>query len=1006
MRIVLLTIAVLFGVLSHSQLLENGRPGIMPPSPSAFQFLKYGEIPISKYTGVPNISVPIYTIKARGLDLPINLTYHSNGVKVDEEASWIGLGWTLNTGGNIVQIVNGFDDFGPYKNRTFPNIDEIANVASNGSAPSGILSSCTGTYISIENNKFNMPNNSTRCSWSVDLSSAIPLELWGEGNKDFEPDVFKFNALGYSGTFVLDWESETFKCLTDSKIKIEVDTNSPNANSKITIILPEGHHLVFSVKEETDIYSTSSVIKTSSRVYKLDDIYTSLNDHIKFDYTITNPIKNYVSNSSINISYEAVSGSGSYALGGLLPSAEGSIAVSQQAHSYVNKITFNKGVLLFTMSNRLDILGAKKLDNIKLKSSATSTKAIKSFDFNYNYFISNTNGGYDNKNYDYIEPNLTKPVQERTYRLKLNSVGETGKPPYIFTYNSTLLPQKTSYARDYWGYYNGKLTNNSLFPNLARFNYVNAPSNSNNRSSSENHCKASILEKIEYPTGGYTIFNYELNSFTNYIVPNLNNTISTVYNSNHISKGGGLRIEKIENFNHDNQKISQKLFTYTGGKIMTPLNFYNKAYISTFNYSIQHPGSYSETKTVRGYRVKESTSSFIVPSINASGNFVGYDKVTEHFVSKNSETENVGRIEYVYENHIDEGIFTLGQGSDPVANNDWNANGVYTELNLPTREKNATRNGSLLEQRIYNKNNILKQKIINKYAHTIKTYCSNGLRIGALYFKGMCGQHPYYNINYMLGVYPIRGLYSYLTNSNVTNYFNGNEVVTNIEYLYNDNLQVKEKRTSTSKGTNIFEYFTYPTGSYSNYLSNLTSYKKIFNSKIIEDIHYSYSSINKYGMHHTIHPLAHERNIVKDVFISYKNDKNGNPVKKTQEFNGLATYYIWDYSGKYLMAKIDAGLYNKYNQPLTIPTYLINNIVNASQDLDSQNLKNAQNALRNNFPSLLITTYTYNNLVGIKSITGPDKQTLYYHYDDFNRLEVITDKDNKVIRKNEYNYKN
>jgi|TARA_B110000090_G_C13196719_1_gene375326 hypothetical protein len=110
----------------------NNLPGVLPASPSASEFLKYGEVPVSKYTGVPNISIPIYSIQAKGLTIPINLSYHSNGFKVNEEAGWTGLGWSLNTGGSIVQIVNSFDDFGPYKNRIFPDIDEVADVASNG----------------------------------------------------------------------------------------------------------------------------------------------------------------------------------------------------------------------------------------------------------------------------------------------------------------------------------------------------------------------------------------------------------------------------------------------------------------------------------------------------------------------------------------------------------------------------------------------------------------------------------------------------------------------------------------------------------------------------------------------------------------------------------------------------------------------------------------------------------------------------------------------------------
>src|SRR5690554_53112 len=98
-----------YKVHSQEDLWRRNLPQII--SPQAYEFTKYGDVPVNTYTGVPNISVPLYEIEAAGLNIPISLSYHSNGIKVSEEASWVGLGWTLNAGGSIVQVVKGFDDF-------------------------------------------------------------------------------------------------------------------------------------------------------------------------------------------------------------------------------------------------------------------------------------------------------------------------------------------------------------------------------------------------------------------------------------------------------------------------------------------------------------------------------------------------------------------------------------------------------------------------------------------------------------------------------------------------------------------------------------------------------------------------------------------------------------------------------------------------------------------------------------------------------------------------------
>ena len=65
------------------------------PSPEAYSLMEYSEIPVSLYTGVPDISIPIYTIRVGNYSLPISLRYHASGIKVGQEASRIGLGMIL-----------------------------------------------------------------------------------------------------------------------------------------------------------------------------------------------------------------------------------------------------------------------------------------------------------------------------------------------------------------------------------------------------------------------------------------------------------------------------------------------------------------------------------------------------------------------------------------------------------------------------------------------------------------------------------------------------------------------------------------------------------------------------------------------------------------------------------------------------------------------------------------------------------------------------------------------
>src|SRR5882757_6825583 len=99
-RHLLLLFLVSMGVL-HSQAQSIPKfdvKNILATSPEAAMLGRFGDIPISYYTGTADISIPIYTIKEGGVEVPVVLRYHGSGVKVDDEATNVGLGWSLEPG--------------------------------------------------------------------------------------------------------------------------------------------------------------------------------------------------------------------------------------------------------------------------------------------------------------------------------------------------------------------------------------------------------------------------------------------------------------------------------------------------------------------------------------------------------------------------------------------------------------------------------------------------------------------------------------------------------------------------------------------------------------------------------------------------------------------------------------------------------------------------------------------------------------------------------------------
>lgn len=171
---------------------------------------------------------------------------------------------------------------------------------------------------------------------------------------------------------------------------------------------------------------------------------------------------------------------------------------------------------------REDLANGQKLKSIKVYQNGV-TAPIKEIELVTSYFISPTETqGYLNYSVSAQEHALAGK------RLRLDQVVERGngltKPPYRFTYSATALPYKTSYNRDHWGYANGAL-NNTLTPS---YQGISPVSNTYitfagaNREPNAAMVGASLLQQIQYPSGGKTTFAYEANDYGNMHPEDLN----------------------------------------------------------------------------------------------------------------------------------------------------------------------------------------------------------------------------------------------------------------------------------------------------------------------------------------------------------------------------------------------------------------------------------------------------------------------------------------------------
>lgn len=201
-----------------------------------------------------------------------------------------------------------------------------------------------------------------------------------------------------------------------------------------------------------------------------------------------------------------------------------------------------------TTANRTDVTsaqGMKSLDRIEVyRKDGINFILIKSFHFKTSYFRNFNNTGDAHLKLDHLE------IRDGAGTL-INK--------YSFSYHTNTIQwarPNSMNARDYFGFYNGKLSNTTLIPSTTisyQPNTQTMPSNivigSADRSTDTTFLKNAVLKRITFPTKGYTEFDYEPHQY---------------------SEGGvttyvpGLRVKRISTF--DGQRTISKNYRYGTGE--------------------------------------------------------------------------------------------------------------------------------------------------------------------------------------------------------------------------------------------------------------------------------------------------------------------------------------------------------------------------------------------------------------------------------------------------------
>lgn len=941
-KVAILLFFFINGVFGQSDL-----PLYNSQSPVVGALMKFQETPVSLHTGTPNISIPLASMPTRSKDISLNLNvaYHPSSVAADERTGNVALGWSLNSLCYISRDIHRRNSPDEY---AFSDPDNAGMQLKGNDLYNFSILGYSGSFIIIHKS-----NNTL----AVELLESNPYPVTILLN--YNPTTFVINSFtirddrGYSYIF------DKYDVITQGYLQYGGGSVWGGVGSFSHTITARPVYYCSSVRDANNMTLVSYIYedKTEQVSFPVDGTFTNITKALK----------------TVN-----VSGVGKVVFDIYHPNVRG-FEVWDYNNKPLKKFTFNKGS---DFKGRLILLG------IEESNFENSEKLVHSFEY-------------------YYPPN--------------------------FTFNIDLL------TKDKWGYFKRK-------------NSPCKPAPSHIGDADPLMCNLQALKKIIYPTGGYTQFEFESNTYKNtyssaYAPDNLeqyndelyNTTYEVIYSSSSHSGLGQFTLDEatevyvvvtsppievpdgiegpdgpvdyvyagisLDNIllsqldNIDNDCYGTKLILQAGTHTFSTNMFcpdceaeVRKKVLKPSSEIIRH--YYGGGIRIKNISYFDGVDPMPIKQVNYGYNSFDnperssgcesqyyYDPTTGESVTKKemvayrnvtvSETGN-GRTKHTF--------FQVADTSPP--------NGA----GFGFTKQDDSKTGVEIKNEVFNEEGDKLVSVSTDYEFSTPLFYEPGLYQRLLVITRKVQSAKYYSDN----------LSSFISKTDTLQYTSGRKPWYVVENAGTD----KElKKVYYYKSLNTF--YGQITGLYK------TTVMKDLNGTLIGPL-VSSSQVNfgtfpgiNYELPATIQKAKGDK-IFEDVTHFLKYDAYGNPLEIKKE-NGITVVYIWGYNSTMPLAKIENATYQD------IAVYVTNLQTLSNSDNDrTLNYTGKEGALRQALDNLralpalskaMVTTYTYDPLVGITSVTDPMGNTLYYSYDHFNRLTFVKDKDGNVIEGTEYHIK-
>ncbi len=922
-------------------------------SPNAASLGQYGELPVSLFTGTPQIDIPLYSLTEKGAEAAISLSYYATGVKPDQHPGWVGLNWNLNAGGVITRVVNDLPD---------ENIEPYAGER-------------TGFFFQYQ--------NLTVDDWS-DKSYIRTIGSTLNYIYDTEPDEFVFNIPGkLSGKFYISYEdngdgkkNRTWQVVCDRKVDVEVSSTTllpppftPGGWSLWATYLPSFHGFILTDEDGTryEFGGTTDAIEYSMGFFEQDtDTWIAgawnltkiadTNGHeITFDYQRIE--REFINQMYISLQMRKKETSPpdiNYFLfflsGGLIGNNAFMTPGCQQFNSLIQPYGFFAGklispVYLKQISNMQATLQFNTSPSKELpyrqsiydtyqewklgQSRPNGSQYLTSADY-LCFLHNNPNPGNERypdildklkwrklDNIQIVEKSTSKVIKQIDFiynndasqRLMLKEMREKSIDPYVqlpgykFFYDTSKpLPDYLVNQTDHWGFYNGRY---AIIDDYDDYEDL--------KDADPAFLQAGVLNKIIYPTGGITEFTFEPHTYSMEVDLVRSNPLITHTTD---QTAGGLRIKKITSYDPSDPdskkereyfyikayKPSSGLTGISSGTLGQKAQYYWDKFITSSSDGTQ---TYKETIF--------STQSILPMSENSMGPHVVYSEVVEKY----SDNSTIDYKFSGYDKHTD--LNDPGHLDESFINTLQDTRSPFEPCNSKALER-----GKLLSKITYNgegdpvtqsnyKYKALNQEFVRAVKASVIRTCEEG------------DQRIYEGTSYKIYTYPYK-----LEKESTLTYDQGssNFLSQTLTHEYNNLLhrQINKTTTYDSYGREVITEFKYADDFSNNeYNSDLLKADHMHNQVLIEtkkvggattktENFYDAVDNNTVLDYTNIYPLG-TGNPIK---IDYSHTNEGN-IESVQKDSDMTTTYLWGYNNEFLIAKVNNAArsqiyYNSFEQ--------------------------------------------------------------------------------------------